>query len=60
MRVLLVDDLLDGGGHEDVALLVQHVLPLVRLGAGEAHDRAVVDAVVLESLELKRQLVMTY
>lgn len=50
VRVLLVDDLLDGGGHQDVALLVEHVLALVRLRAGEAHDRAVLDPVVFERL----------
>lgn len=51
MRVLFVNDLLDGGGHKDVALLVQHILSLVRLGAGEAHDGAVVDPVVFQGLE---------
>lgn len=49
--VLLVDDLLNSGGDEDVALLVEHVLSLVCLGAGEADDGAVVDSVVLQGLE---------
>lgn len=51
MCVLLVDDLFNGGGDEDVALLVQHVLSLVRLGSGEANDGAIVDSVVFKSLE---------
>ena len=45
-----VDDLLHGGGDEDVALLVHHVLPGVRLGPGEAHDGAVLQLVVLQRL----------
>lgn len=52
MSILLVDDLFDGGGDEDVALLVQHVLTLVSLGSGEANNCSIVDPVVFQSLEI--------
>lgn len=50
MRVLLVYDLFDSRRHENVALLIQHVLSFVGLGAGEAHYSSVVDPVVFQSL----------
>ena len=51
MCIAFVDDLLHGGRDEDVAGLVQEVLPLVSLGPGEAHDGAVLYLVVLQLLQ---------
>lgn len=48
--VLAGDDLLDGGRDEDVTRLVHQVLTLVRLGAGEAHNGALLVAVILQLL----------
>jgi len=50
-RVLLGDHLLDGGRHKDVARLVDQVLALVRLRAGEAYDGAVLVAPLLQLLK---------
>lgn len=48
--VVLGDDLLDGGWHEDVTRLEDQVLALVRLCSGEAHDGAVLIAPLLQLL----------
>lgn len=58
--ILLVNDLLDGGGHQDVALLVEHVLSLVGLRAGEADDGAVVDPVVFQGLVTVEKDIIRY
>ena len=50
--ILLGDDLLHGGRHEDVALLKHQILPLVGRGAGEALDGAVVRLVLLQLLRV--------
>lgn len=47
-----MDDLFDGGGHQDVALLVQHVLAFVGLGSGETDNGAGLNSVVLKGLEI--------
>lgn len=58
MRVLAVDDLLHGGRHKDVTLLVHQVLALVRLRAREPVDRALLVAPVLQRLGVDSVLVV--
>jgi len=50
--ILAGDDLLDGSGNEDVALLEHEVLALVGLGVLVAHNGAVLVLVVLQQLRV--------
>lgn len=49
--VFLVDNLFNGGGDENVTLLVQHVLTFVGLSSRETNNCAVLVSIVFQSLQ---------